>query len=147
MSVELQGSCPFYLDLLCWQLLIIMSTFSISFFVINTTRQDSNPKKKKFIFIFLRMSGCVYGYNSRSVKQLKSNAFSIDPPVLCWIGIWLMYFFLGHWFDDKRLIQRNKVVLNILWFVINNSLWLEHELIQHELKNLKRNVMFTIFLQ
>ena len=35
-------------------------------------------------------------------------------------------------------------------FVINNSLWLEHELIQHELKNrslLKRNVMFTIFLQ
>ena len=35
-------------------------------------------------------------------------------------------------------------------FVINNSLWLEHELIQHELKNrslLKKNVMFTIFLQ
>ena len=35
-------------------------------------------------------------------------------------------------------------------FVINNSLWLEHELIQHELKNrslLKRNVMSTTFLQ
>ena len=94
------------------------------------------------------MSGCVYGYNSRSVKQLKSNAFSIDPPVLFfwlndppvlffwlndppvlffwlndppvlwWIGIWLMYFFLGHWFDVKRLIQRNKVVLNILWLYV-----------------------------
>ena len=80
------------------------------------------------------MSGCVYGYNSRSVKQLKSNAFSIDPPVLFfwlndppelwWIGIWLMYFFLGHWFDVKRLIQRNKVVLNILWLYVCDQLFL-----------------------
>ena len=122
MSVELQGSCPFHLNLLCWQLLIIMSTFSFSFFVIDTSKTRFKPLKKKkkcfFIFYFLRMSGCVFGYNSRSVKQLKSIAFSIDPPVLWWIGIWLMYLFLGHWFDVKRLIQRNKVVLNILWLYV-----------------------------
>lgn len=64
------------------------------------------------------MSGCIHGYNTRSVKQLKNNAFSIDPPVLRWIGVWLMYFFLGHWFDVKWLIQRNRVVLNMLWFYV-----------------------------
>lgn len=52
VSVDLQGSCPFHPNLLCWQLLIIMSTFSFSFFVINTNRQDSNPKKKKNAFLF-----------------------------------------------------------------------------------------------
>ena len=103
MSVELQGSCPFHLNLLCWQLLIIMSTFSFSFFVINTSKTRFKPLKKKkcfFIFYFLRMSGCVYGYNGRSVKQLKSNAFSIDPPVLFfWLNDPPVLFF---WLNDPQ---------------------------------------------